>query len=113
MYIDINFCQNWESQIFLPKEHIKMSNNTTSNGISLKKILEMFFIPLKPLIDMAKDSINVQVGLIIFSIIIYIIPVIFYIATKNVFFALLPWLFIVWVCIKIGNEIAKSKNPSE
>ena len=82
-----------------------MSEDTTGKGISLKDNLIMLILPFKPLIDMTKDSQSMQTGLMIASAVIYLIPIVFYIATKNILIALVSWLFVVWVLWKISQEI--------
>ena len=83
------------------------------NKMSFKRILEILFIPFKPLIDVTRDSREMQVGLVIASVVIYIIPIVFYIAIKNIWIALGSWLFVVWVLKSIGDEFTKSKRSSE
>jgi hypothetical protein len=82
-----------------------MSEDTTGKEISLKDNLIMLILPFKPLIDMTKDSGSMQTGLMIASAVIYLIPIVFYIATKNILIALVSWLFVVWVLWRISQEI--------
>jgi len=90
-----------------------MGENTTGNKTSFKDILEMLFIPFKPLIDKTKSSQSMQTGLTIASVVVYIIPIIFYIATKNIFIALVPWIITVWIIKRICDDFTKSKFPPE
>ena len=90
-----------------------MDDDINGNKTSFIDILEMIFIPFKPLIEKTKNSQSMQTGLTIASIVVYIIPIIFYLATKNIFIALVPWIITVWIIKRICDDFAKPKFPPE